>query len=70
MQKIEESEQWLLDADCDKCRRNNYCSKPCTRFKRIETEMMKEILSTAYKNAQKRIEEDKENKEEKDEAEF
>lgn len=23
-------EQWKLSGDCNKCRRKNYCSKPCT----------------------------------------
>lgn len=26
-----ESEQWLLDGICRKCRRKDYCSKPCKR---------------------------------------
>lgn len=28
---ISETEQWLLDGDCDKCRREKFCSKPCKR---------------------------------------
>lgn len=31
---IPETEQWLLEGDCDKCRRESYCSKECTAFKR------------------------------------
>ena len=31
---ILETEQWLLEGDCDKCRRESYCSKECTAFKR------------------------------------
>lgn len=27
-------DQWLLDGNCDLCRRNKYCSKPCTANKR------------------------------------
>lgn len=23
------SDQWLLDGECDKCRRNKYCRKSC-----------------------------------------
>lgn len=64
MSNIPETDQWLLDADCDKCRRQNYCSKVCTRFKKVENEMMKEILSEAYANANKRFKELKEEKEE------
>ena len=29
-----ENEQWLLNGDCRKCRRQSYCSKPCTQCKR------------------------------------
>lgn len=34
MEKIDETEQWLLSGDCSKCRRNKHCSKPCTKCKR------------------------------------
>lgn len=27
-------ERWLTDGDCQKCRRNKYCKKTCTAFKR------------------------------------
>ena len=30
MKKIPESDQWKLDGICDKCRRDKYCSKPCS----------------------------------------
>lgn len=40
MEKINETEQWLLNGECSKCRRQNYCSKPCTKYTRgMETEM-------------------------------
>lgn len=40
MEKIDETEQWLLSGDCSKCRRKKYCSKPCTKCKReFEAEM-------------------------------
>lgn len=29
MKEPEDNEQWLLDGDCNQCRRKNYCSKPC-----------------------------------------
>lgn len=29
----QESEQWLLDGDCKKCRRKQYCSKSCKAAK-------------------------------------
>ncbi len=34
MEQIQENEQWKLNGNCEKCRRNNYCSKPCTRHNR------------------------------------
>lgn len=34
MEQIQENEQWKLSGNCEKCRRNNYCSKPCTRHNR------------------------------------
>ena len=36
---MDKTKQWKLDGDCSLCRKNNYCSKPCTRNKR-ETEIM------------------------------
>ena len=32
--QIEKTDQWLLNGDCSLCRRDNYCSKPCTVHKR------------------------------------
>lgn len=29
------TDQWNLEAKCNECRRNRYCSHPCTLFKRI-----------------------------------
>ena len=34
MEQIQENEQWKLNGNCEKCRRNNYCSKTCTRHNR------------------------------------
>lgn len=44
--KIDESEQWLLSGNCSKCRRNNYCSKPCTRSKRATNASISSLVST------------------------
>lgn len=41
-----ENEQWLLNGDCSKCRRKNYCSKPCTRNKRGTEAMMKALVAS------------------------
>lgn len=40
-----ENEQWLLNGDCSKCRREKYCSKPCTRCKRETKAMMKALVA-------------------------
>lgn len=38
--KMDKSEQWLLDGKCTMCRRKEYCSKPCKRCRsRHEYEM-------------------------------
>lgn len=29
--EIKETEQWLLNGNCSKCRKKNYCSKECKR---------------------------------------
>ena len=31
MEQIQENEQWKLSGNCEKCRRSNYCSTPCTQ---------------------------------------
>lgn len=36
MVRIENTEQWLLDGDCDKCRRSKHCGKQCTANKRFQ----------------------------------
>lgn len=27
------ADSWLIDGNCNNCRRKNYCSKPCTKAK-------------------------------------
>ena len=46
-----ESEQWLLNGDCSKCRRNNYCSKACTRCKRKTKALMQSLVANAMNKA-------------------
>ena len=47
METIQENEQWKLSGDCTKCRRNNYCSKPCTRCnRRVRAEMKRLVADT------------------------
>lgn len=45
METIQENEQWKLCGDCTKCRRNNYCSKPCTRYNRRARAEMKRLVA-------------------------
>ena len=33
MENINESEQWKLQGDCSKCRRESYCNKRCSAVK-------------------------------------
>lgn len=44
---INESEQWKLDGECQKCSRLNYCNKPCTIYKRrqINQAIVRKMLS-------------------------
>ena len=39
---VEESEQWLLNGLCEKCRKRNYCAKDC---KRAATRRQREIIA-------------------------
>ena len=41
-----ENEQWLLSGNCSKCRREKYCSKPCTRCKRTTKAMVQGMISS------------------------
>ena len=46
MERIEQNEQWKLQGDCTKCRRNNYCSKPCTRCNRAARARLNRLVAT------------------------
>lgn len=41
-----ENEQWLLDGDCSKCRREKYCSKPCTKAKRKRDVLVQTLVAS------------------------
>ena len=45
MESIQENEQWKLQGDCTKCRRKEYCSKPCTRCNRVARAKMKRLVA-------------------------
>lgn len=32
---IPETDRWLIDGDCTKCRKKDYCKKECTLSKRV-----------------------------------
>lgn len=40
---VADNDQWLQGGDCDICRRQKYCSKPCKRHK-IRTERLTQEL--------------------------
>jgi hypothetical protein len=46
---IKHDEQWLSNGNCEECRRQNYCSKPCTAKKRRENAMLKNAILEATK---------------------
>ena len=43
--KIDDTEQWELNGDCSKCRREKYCSKPCTKNKRRTQTVLHSLVS-------------------------
>ena len=53
---IESSDQWNLDGDCDKCRRNKYCGSTCKahreKTKAREAEMRRKVLNYLLKNSE------------------
>lgn len=50
MEQIQENEQWKLNGNCEKCRRNNYCSTPCTHYnRRIKAEFKGLVADTMNK---------------------
>ena len=52
---MDNSEQWKIDGDCKVCRRDSYCTKPCTlRKTRLDRLMQREITKRL---AEKRAEE-------------
>lgn len=51
MNKIEESEQWLLNGDCSKCRRDSYCKKLCTKASRAADSRMAMAVHSLFDKA-------------------
>lgn len=42
---VEENERWKSDGDCRKCRRKEYCSKPCTMLKRAYKKALDQAIA-------------------------
>lgn len=51
--KIDNSEQWKLEGNCDKCRKKEYCSKGCkaakTRVRRIVAGVTEQVVREFFK---------------------
>ena len=54
MQNIQETDQWLLNGECNKCRRQSYCKKKCGAIKRAWQAGLKQAVASAL---EKRMEE-------------
>ena len=44
---IPETDQWKLEGDCLKCRRHDYCKKPCHACKKSVHKMIAESMASA-----------------------
>lgn len=42
-------EQWRSNGYCEECRKQNYCSKPCTARKQRENDILKNAVLKASK---------------------
>ena len=50
--QIPETEQWLLEGDCDKCRKEKYCDKDCSAYKKTVAKALHDAYIKALRNAQ------------------
>lgn len=50
---IPETDQWLLDGICNKCRRESYCKKKCGAVKRAWRAGVKKAIATALEEKMK-----------------
>lgn len=55
---IPETEQWLLDGNCDKCRKDKYCDKDCSAYKKAIKKAMKEAYEKIMKKAKEKWDEE------------
>ena len=51
MEKPSKNEQWLLNGDCDVCRRKTYCKKDCTVRARAKQSFVKNAIRDAIDEA-------------------
>ena len=63
MNQIAETEQWLLDGDCDKCRKEKYCDKDCTAYKKYINMQFKKAMDHAFKALADKHEQERKEKE-------
>ena len=61
---MNEIEQWKLDGNCEKCRRDPYCTKECKPRKKMVEAKMTEILAKAFNKAMAKMSENQEEKKE------
>ena len=40
---IDITEQWINGGDCDKCRKVNYCTKPCSQHSKLVNKKMSAV---------------------------
>ena len=52
MNNIPETDQWLLNGECNKCRRQNYCKKKCGAIKRAWRAGLKKAVAKALERKQ------------------
>lgn len=48
---MESTEQWETNGKCNVCRRRNYCSKPCTAYKRRQEYELRCAVARAFVRA-------------------
>lgn len=52
--QIPETDQWLLDGNCDKCRREKYCDKDCSAFKKVVAKALNDAYLKALQHSQEK----------------
>ena len=60
----DESNQWETYGDCSKCRKNNYCNKPCKKNKIAQQILIKRAVINTLAKTIKEVKDDMSKKEE------